>query len=275
MKIIVTALHCEAIPIIEALKMEKSGILNNFDVYSNGGDFLVISGVGRLKSAIATTALLTRLSAMHNLRKSVVFNVGICGAKPEYLIGDLLFPYRISCNNSRRSFYPDLLIKHNLKEASLFSAERPVFSQTELQADCVDMESYGFFEAASSFLTTSQIFALKVVSDHCENKRLSKKEVSDLIATKTDQIIALIQSHASIQIGPLTFSEQENSSLCKLVEQLRLTACQTEELRKIALSSKVRGNAKICELPDMIKRLPRDKQQSKVFFEQVKIALNS
>ncbi|MCB0340373.1 MAG: hypothetical protein KDD53_12250, partial [Bdellovibrionales bacterium] len=57
---IVTALHCEAKPIIDHFGLKKDAQSHQFEVFLSDEYLLLISGVGKIKAAIGTTYLLAR-----------------------------------------------------------------------------------------------------------------------------------------------------------------------------------------------------------------------
>jgi len=63
MNLIVTALCSEAEPIIEYFRLKKNTASNKFDIFENDRIALVVSGIGKIKSAIATTILSSTYSS--------------------------------------------------------------------------------------------------------------------------------------------------------------------------------------------------------------------
>jgi spore photoproduct lyase len=59
---IVTALAGEAIPLINAFKLKKDLSFTKFDLFKNDEIRLIVSGIGKIRSSIATTYLLVKNS---------------------------------------------------------------------------------------------------------------------------------------------------------------------------------------------------------------------
>ena len=73
--IFVTALHCEAKPLIAHYRMKRVHTISAFKVFQNEGYWLIVSGVGKVAAASAVGFLAGRL---HDLaKKSLWLNIGI------------------------------------------------------------------------------------------------------------------------------------------------------------------------------------------------------
>lgn len=194
---IVCALYIEAKFFIEKFNLKKNNLLNEFQVFENENIKLIISGVGRIKSAIALTYLTTKFNIKEN---DFVFNIGFCGSLDKNKnLADIILISKIESAYNLKKFYPDMLYKHNFYEGTLKTFDTIVenynihikdgvsvfqnfekdseikinndynviyiSTEKELENNYIDMEGYGFFEAASVFFRKDKIIVLKVVSD--------------------------------------------------------------------------------------------------------------
>ncbi|WP_457560489.1 hypothetical protein [Caminibacter sp.] len=141
---IVTALKLEAEPIIKYFKLKCKE-----NIYKNDKINLIITGSGKIKSAINTALLL-------NSNPYKTLNIGIAGSS-EFKIGDGFYIHKITDTESGFNYYPDFFKE---KSIEIFCLSRPgkYYSLT-------DMESAGFFEGAYKFLSVEQIILYKIVSD--------------------------------------------------------------------------------------------------------------
>lgn len=176
---IVTALKIEALPIIQNYHLKKNINNSKFNIYKNEKIQLIISGTGKVKSAIATTYLLSQYNDWKKDKNNKIINFGICGSKNKtYNLGQMIFINKIVDFSNKLTFSTFLAEEIQLKHASLSTSETPITSgDNNLETDLVDMEGIGFFQAANNFLEKEDIIMLKIVSDYLEAKKLSKEDV--------------------------------------------------------------------------------------------------
>jgi nucleoside phosphorylase len=174
MRYIVTALISEAKPIIDFLKLQKIDD-KKFPIFSNKETTLIISGMGKVNSAIATTYLSLKSS-------DTIINIGICGAT-NHKIGSLHKIKKIIDKNSQK-------VIHVSKEGeSLICVETPQNNPNDFKNTLVDMESFGFFQAAKKFVNKENISIFKIVSDKISDTILTPQEVEKLIKPNLESIL--------------------------------------------------------------------------------------
>jgi nucleoside phosphorylase len=165
MRYIVTALKSEAQPIIDHLNLQKDS--NN--IYKNSDTKLIISGIGKLNSAIATTNLLsTNILADDDM----ILNFGMCGSS-YHEVGTLLNINKIIDRCSDKVVH--------LKEQNGITISCYDKAQKDLKDQTLDMESFGFYQASKKFIKVENIKIIKIVSDKIDDTILSPKEVYNLI----------------------------------------------------------------------------------------------
>ncbi len=160
------ALFSEAKPIIEKYSLEKRG-----DFFESDNIKLIVSGMGAINSAVATTYLLTKFDAKKNDK---IFNIGIAGANFSCKKGDSFLVSKVIDYNSRSI----LTLPHQGKK--LTCTPKPT-TKIDIKNTLVDMESYGFLKASKKFIKDENIFIQKVVSDFLDATIPSKEEVYKLI----------------------------------------------------------------------------------------------
>ncbi len=165
MRYIVSALKSEAKPIIDYLKLKEV----NHQIFENFDTTLIISGIGKINSAIATTYILNRNRLIDT---DTILNFGICGST-NYEKGKLLNINKIIDKCSDKVIH-----LKNTDGVTIICYDKP---QNNLQNTTVDMESYGFYKASKEFIKLENIKLIKVVSDRISDDILSNKEVYDLI----------------------------------------------------------------------------------------------
>jgi nucleoside phosphorylase len=164
MTYIVTALKSEAQPIIEFLNLIKKEN-KNFPIFINQDTTLIISGMGKINSAIAATYIKPA---------NKIINIGICGSNSKK-IGNLYKIKKIIDKSSQK------VIHINKDGETLTCVDFPQNNPNEFKNTLVDMESFGFYQASCKFVEKENILIYKIVSDKISDTILTPKEVYNLI----------------------------------------------------------------------------------------------
>ncbi len=227
---IVCAYLKEAKPLIEYFGLKKRN--DKFLIYENEKISLIISGQGKLNSAVATTFLLSTREISH------IINFGIAGSS-EYKIGEIFLVNKINDN-----LFPDILISHPFRESEIICFDEVV---TGGNYKLVDMESEGFFKAAVKFLKSHQIHLIKVVSDNLVCFRPSDEFMKNLISSHLENIkkyINLLKENKKIDLSiaeeiakkyHLSFSQKEqlkNRIMYYLLNNIKLPKIDFEKTNR-------------------------------------------
>lgn len=270
MLFLATALYCEAQPLIETFRLKKRLLSNRFQVYENEQITLIITGVGMISAAIATTYLLSTNGVQEGDR---FFNIGICGTSHQGIsFGQAFLCHKIIHHDTGYTYYPDILIPHDLQEGTLESFSRPVTfdMQNEVKGDLVDMEGFGCFAAASVFLPPHQLYVVKIVSDLLNN-RVSPETATKLVAEQMPAIKRLLHASQQIQTGQQEILNEEDLSLLQqLRDQLHLTATMYHQLIQLATQYKIRSKQNLDSLREYGYYQVTSKQEGKMMFERIK-----
>ena len=181
--IFVTALSCEARPLLDAWDFNKIES-SPFAIYHSAKDklLLIISGVGSDKSATAVRYLASKIrkreiTALVDTRDSIWINFGIAGHR-EHELGRGFLIHKINDISRNMSFYPWRLPYYASAEINCHMQ-----GQNRYPADSlVDMESAGFFANATSITANELVHLYKVVSDNSGTSVLDKEGVAKLLA---------------------------------------------------------------------------------------------
>jgi adenosylhomocysteine nucleosidase len=239
---IVTALACEASPIIQRYKLKKSQVLAVFPVYENDSMTLIISGVGKFASACAVGFLQSRLqssmnSSVHASIPHIWLNVGIAG-HATLDQGAALLAHKISDVAADCSYYPCITFDVPCITAEVITVDK---AETHYPTQAVyDMEALGFCAAASRFSSFEQIHSLKIISDNesVSPARITKHLVEDLVANQLTVLSALLEAFAEIQAVTATmYTLPEDYPL--LIEQHRFTVTQQNQLKRLLMRWRV------------------------------------
>lgn len=184
---IVTALPCEAKPLIRHYHLNGRQAENGFRIYENKQIRLIIAGVGK-HSAFAAC---THLQDMDN-NKHAWLNLGIAGHK-DLNIGTAVLAHKITDANTGTTWYPAISFRHSWPTVELISVDQP---QTDYADNIAyDMEASGFYTSASRFNSDKLVQVFKLISDNDTSppEQVSAKFVEEIISTKLDSIDELIQ----------------------------------------------------------------------------------
>lgn len=186
----VVATHIESLPIIEfySLKQIKSDSI--FQVFRNikTNIYLIISGIGKIKSASATTYLF----AIHTkIKNQIWINIGICG-HIDHPVGNGYLVNKITDKSTKQNFYPNLAFSHNFFTCGCITCDKPNFKYCQ---SLYDMESSGFFSTALKFSTSELVHLFKVISDNQANRIIQrdKSYVLGLIRNNLNLIDKLVK----------------------------------------------------------------------------------
>ncbi len=281
---IVTALHSEAAPLIELLGLKKDISFPVQPLFESAEVILIESGIGKVRSAIAVTRLIDRIRASKksssvNPDSSInahVINIGCAALANSQAIGKLFLAHKITDHSTQRSFYPDILWKHGMEEASLESFDMPVSSVESLSdsSSLADMEASGFFEAASLFLSPDKISCLKVISDNFSPSSVSADSIDTIIRNN----LSTIESYISACIDHINKTEtlltdEDIAVIEQICIKLNLTFNQKQKLYAQARSFAIKNSTSIEFLLNLISEESRLKTESKKVFSSMMSAL--
>ncbi|RHX87607.1 phosphorylase [Leptospira stimsonii] len=241
-----TALFPEAKPLIESLELKIRREKSPFPIYQNETFSLIVSGIGKISSAMATSFLLSRLEKEIQ-ESSWIFNFGICGSPESFAnIGESFLIHKVTDYGSGKNVYPDILFKSPLKESPLVTVDKPVFEKESSyhKNTLVDMEAFGFFQASRKFFTSDRIRIVKTVSDHFTKiESFSGSNLTNIVSGKIRSALPEIHSILKIPVVPekrIDLEEEELDALRSFVESLRLSETETIQLKDWMLSYKMR-----------------------------------
>jgi nucleoside phosphorylase len=231
MILFVIALQAEAKPLIAHFGLRKDMAVSVFPLYRHEQVALIVSGVGKVRSAMAALYLLTRYETEQ--AGALLVNIGCCGAAdPNNPPGTLLWINKVTDAATGRDTYPDLPGQPDCRQAAVVCYDRPVpGDQVGLPAGSVcDMESAGIMAAAARLIGPHQILLLKIVSDLLEPGSVSPDQLSALIAGSLPRIEALISQTAESISLPKADLTAVNAARDRLSAALRLTAAMKRQL---------------------------------------------
>jgi len=177
MIVFVTAIFSEAKALIEYFNLQKVE-KKPFLIYKNDNIVLIVSGMGKINSAIATFYI----SQKYRIEK--IINIGICGTNDtKKEIGSLhAIKSIIDVSSSKKLVISD-------KGETLYTFDKIIKDKKGLKENIlIDMESYGFYMAASKFVKKEDIKIYKIISDHLEVSHINSKFVYTLVKNSLKEI---------------------------------------------------------------------------------------
>lgn len=270
MILIVTALMLEATPIIDFFKLKKDMSVLPYSVYRGSDIALIVSGVGKIKSAIAAVYLCSAYGFGHS---DVLINIGFCGAGGKlHEVGSLLVANKITDMDTRRDYYPDIFCGDGLPLVPLQCFSKPVKAedvqeQTELFCD---MESAGIMEASKKFFYAHNILILKIISDYLAPERLDKAQLKSYIENNLPILGNVIDEMRQLNnsLKELTLSE-ERKSIDSLGLSLRFTEAMKLILLKEVKKARINGLEPLSRLDSFYGLRADSKAEGKKIFEQI------
>ncbi|RKD21544.1 Phosphorylase superfamily protein [Caminicella sporogenes DSM 14501] len=266
---IITAMYWEAEPFIKYLGLKRDVDSTKFQVFKNDEFILIISGVGPISSAVATTYLLTMYKAENS---DLFFNIGVCGCKDDKIeIGSVFLCHKVINNTTNRKFYTDMLFKHPFREGVLETFSTVVNKDFYIQGDLIDMEGAGAFEAASYFLPPHRIYCIKIISDYLKSDEIKGAKISKIINEKMPLIINwIMEVKKALKPLPKVLSKDEEKRLKIISDNLNLTTTMRYEFKKLAQKYKVRRGNLLDVLNSFINVECKTKKEGKMYFEKIK-----
>lgn len=174
---IITALKPEAQAFVDRFRLAKKKC-DNFTVYIGKDITVIISGIGVNNIKMAIKKLLENYPVNED---DIFLNVGICGAKKEYKIGELLEISSIIYQSE----------KYVLNKNSTLTITCTDEEMSVEMYDIVDMESFGFYEATKDMKNR---YMYKVVSDHFEPESVTKEKCKSLIFENIKHIMQKVEN---------------------------------------------------------------------------------
>ncbi len=246
MLVFVTALACEARPLIDHFKL-KAKTHFPFSIYQNANRWLIVSGVGKINTAFAIGYLLTMLDKF----TAAWLNVGIAGHR-SLSIGTGILANKIFDNATKRCHYPVFLNPPLAPTFSLCSVDCPetVFAEEHVY----EMEAAAFAPSAMRFSSAELVHCYKVISDNqMQNIGMDAQKITELVQPHVEKISAIGDDLEQLSLAvfrPLDldpwlcqwhFTESQQHRLARLLNQLRALneTVLTEEFLSLAKAKDV------------------------------------
>ncbi len=267
---ICTAMYPEAKPFIEQLRLKKDSDFHKFQVFKNDKVILIITGVGKIKSAIAISYLLSKYEPKDS---DLLINIGVCGTRNENIpIGSTFYCNKIIDNDTKKTFYPDIIFNHPFKETSIETCS-VVAKDNDMINDgkLVDMEASGIYQSALVFLQQNQIFFIKVVSDYFKLEDIRKEKIVRLIEKNTIRIINWIKKiNAQFSYETNILSEKEERIIVSICKNFKLSCTMQIQFKQLLIYYKLQHGSFLEIVSKYMNIKSSSKKEGKRYFEEIK-----
>lgn len=228
---IVVALHCEAKGLIEqwGLKRVTDHALP-FPLFASPDKtiHLIISGVGKVRAAAATTfvSLWTK-----STRHCAFLNVGIAGSS-QFAYGEAVLAHKIIEQSTQRCWYPFIAPFKDKKQGVLITHDVPQCIYPAL--GLLDMEGAAFFQIATQYVTQEQVYCVKIISDnHAQHQQqINPLRAQELVANNL-MFITEIKEYLLRFIQDEYLLTAESPYLSKLTSTWHFTHYQNLQLKDL------------------------------------------
>jgi len=225
---ILCALDCEAKPLVHYFKLKIDTDCRYFRLYFGKDIRLIVSGVGRVNAAAATSFLMTTAPKDQTL---AWLNVGIGGHKQRSVGEGFLGNTITDCVTGMR-YYPGITRAPPLPTLPIETLEPS--SQKYPDEAIVDMEASAFFATASRRSPSDVIQVYKCISDNEKTPacNLNKGFVSDLIGSKKKEIVAVVEALERLrnELG----RQHPNIEMEYFLQNIHFTTTQRIQLERLA-----------------------------------------
>jgi adenosylhomocysteine nucleosidase len=223
---IVTALPCEANPLIRHYRLNGRQRENGFRIYENAQLRLIIAGVGQYAAAAACAYL----QGADPQAKHAWLNLGIAG-HGRLEVGTAVLAHMIS-DATGTAWYPPLPFNPPCETVELVSVDQP---ETDYPGEAAyDMEAAGFYATAGRFNSHELVQVVKVISDNQANPahQVTVEQTEALISARLDTIDTVLTQLDQLE---KQLSQQQPSSeiMEPFLQQWHFSTTQRHQLQRL------------------------------------------
>lgn len=253
---LITALPYEAKTLIRKFSLKRVPDIRAFPVYQDEECIytLIISGPGKAAAAAAVGCISMAFAAGPG---DFLVNIGcaaVSGPDEGGDIGKAFLCSKITDRASRRTFYPDMLIRSDLAEKEVITVDRVLEADDRLQGQpepsllktsfLADMEASAVWEAGMRFFAPHRILFVKIVSDTGDGKGVTSKTVEHLIEAAMPEISTLLEQVR--RFGEMSVQETDpakgrENALHQLEEDLHASETMRIQLEQLVRYGQLAG----------------------------------
>ncbi len=226
--LIVTAMLCEARPVMDRLKLKGEPAGEPFRLYRREDVALVISGMGKAAAAAATAWAAERIGREGPL---AFLNFGSAG-HGHFATGEVFVAQEVLDQGSGRKWFPPLVFDRPCPAAPVTTVDR-IETVFEGQA-LYEMEASGFMETAQRFTTAELVHCVKFVSDNSDEPvaTVDLERIGILAEQALDTLLAVISEVRSLA-KILQESHPVPDAFQDMMGRWRFSVTQGRQLRRL------------------------------------------
>lgn len=223
---IVTALFCEAKPLIHHYRLTGQQVENGFRIYENDTMRLIIAGVGKC----AVAAACAYLQGMEPKGKHIWLNLGIAG-HDTMNVGEAILAHKIIDAATNVAWYPPFLFTPPCRTVTMISVDQPKAAYTAGVA--CDMEASGFYATAARFNSCELVQIFKVISDNHASpfQQVSNQLAQEIISERLDTLDILIKQLR--ELNTLLTEQQRRPVIDPFLQRWHFTVAQQHMLQRL------------------------------------------
>jgi nucleoside phosphorylase len=266
MQCILSALKSESEPLIEHYKLFRDYSFS-FPFFRNNNLCLIGTGVGKKNIKKRITSFISKFK----LETIQFINIGIAGGNRDTSKkGQIYLINQIIDNETGRSFYPDILIKHGIIEHSITTTQKVIVDNDYNYKSLVDMESSEIFDVCSKNIFIHNIALLKIVSDNLDldSVKLTKDKVRSFISSNLDIIDRFLSQFKTLQnLNKPILSKKDSDWVISISSILSLTKTQYQQLLHFSKGYRVKSPESSYPIFDIVK--PNSKHDRNQIFKSL------
>lgn len=224
---IVTALPCEAKPLIRHYRLNGQQARHGFRIYENEQMRLIISGLGKTPCAAACAYL----QALQPEQQAAWLNLGIAG-HGELEVGTALLASKISEPNTDTRYYPQALSDCACPRLEVISLDQAGDDYHPQAA--YDMEAAAFYATTIRFASSEVVQVIKIISDNRLSgvENISAEKTEALIASRMEQVDAVIQQ-LTLRNQALQAIDAASPAFEAFMHRWRFSVSQQHQLKRL------------------------------------------
>ncbi len=237
--------------VLSALKAESDPIINFFKLKKDSSfKFPVFIGedIGLIGLGVGSRNISSRINIFFKkFKKENIFfiNIGVAGGSSiDTKIGEAFIINKINDDFSKKSYYPDILIKHLFKEKDITTVQNIVSNNSGHYNSLIDMESSMIFDTCKNLVSPHQISFIKIVSDYfnMNNQSFDSNYIKKLInnsINKIEKYFINLKLLNNKEVSILTI--EDNVWLDNISNILSLTASQKQFIKHKAMGYRIKN----------------------------------
>mgnify|MGYP000619132912 CR=1 FL=1 len=266
MQCLLTALKAESQPLIDNFDLKKD-LSFPFPVFKRDDLYLIGIGVGKRKIKDRIDAFYQSIN--HEIVQFI--NVGIAGGNHSSTkIGACYLLHKIKDETTGKTYYPDILIKHNFEEKSLVTVQKGISNGGNKFSGLVDMEALEIFKICSSHIPVHRMAFLKIVSDPMDLDvvEFTFHKVSGLVSSKLKEIENFITEFKNLlSTEKPILNKSDFEWIHSISNHYSITETQQQQL--IHRSKGFRLRNQIVPFPEINQDKPKSKTDRNQIFKNI------